>query len=302
MRKPLDSTTDGWLCGLVGVLIFSGSLPFTRLAVLGLAPLFVTTARAAIAGTLAVVLLGALRAARPVRADIGPLVVVALGVVAGFPLLTALALRHVNSAHAIVFIGLLPLATALFGVLRGGERPPAAFWMFSALGSAAVVAFALHQGVHASFVGDALMLGAIVVCGLGYAEGARLSRRLGGWQVICWALVISLPLMAPLAWWLRPASFATVGAAAWWGLAYVSLFSMLIGFVFWYRGLALGGITSVGQLQLLQPFFGFALAALVLHEAVPPAMIGVTVIVIACVAGARRHGRARPAAKAVPRA
>jgi drug/metabolite transporter (DMT)-like permease len=110
--------------------------------------------------------------------------------------------------------------------------------------------------------------------------------------VISWALVLSLPVMAPLAWWLRPASFATVSAASWWGLAYVSLFSMLIGFVFWYRGLALGGIAGVGQLQLLQPFFAFALAAWLLHEQVPLTMIGVTAIVIGCVAGARRFGRA----------
>jgi len=302
MRKPLDSTTDGWLCGLAGVLIFSGSLPATRVAVLDFAPLFLTGTRALIAGVLGALLLAVFRVARPERREIVPLVVVALGVVVGFPLLTALALRHVSSAHAIVFIGLLPLATAIFGVLRAGERPQPAFWIFSALGSASVVAFALRHGVDASPVGDTLMLGAIVACGLGYAEGARLSRRLGGWQVICWALVISLPVMAPLAWWLRPASFATVGAAAWWGLAYVSLFSMLLGFVFWYRGLALGGIAGVGQLQLLQPFFGFVLAALVLHETVPPAMIGVTVAVIACVAGARRFGRAAPAAAVAPRA
>jgi drug/metabolite transporter (DMT)-like permease len=185
----------------------------------------------------------------------------------------------------------LQYPVAIFGVLRAGERPQPAFWVFSAIGSGAVVAFALRHGVDASPVGDALMLAAIVACGLGYAEGARLSRRLGGWQVICWALVISLPVMAPLAWWLRPASFATVGAPAWWGLAYVSLFSMLLGFVFWYRGLALGGIAGVGQLQLLQPFFGFVLAALVLHETVPPAMVAVTALVIACVAGARRFGR-----------
>ncbi|WP_322013798.1 DMT family transporter [Paraburkholderia sp. J12] len=306
MRKSLDSTTDGWLCGLAGVLIFSGSLPATRVAVLGLDPLFLTGARATIAGVLGVLLLVLLRAARPERREFVPLVVVALGVVVGFPLLTALALRHVSSAHAVVFVGLLPLSTAIFGVLRGGEHPQPAFWFFSALGSAAVVAFALRHGVDASPAGDALMLGAIVVCGLGYAEGARLSRRLGGWQVICWALVISLPVMLPLAVALRPASFAAVGAAAWWGLAYVSLFSMLIGFVFWYRGLALGGIAGVGQLQLLQPFFGFLLAALVLHEAVPPAMIGVTAVVIACVAGARRFGRTAPAAAraraAAPRA
>ncbi len=292
MRKPLDSTTDGWLCGLAGVLIFSGSLPATRLAVLGLDPLFLTGARATLAGALGALLLVLFRAARPERREVWPLVIVALGVVVGFPLLTALALRHVSSAHAIVFVGLLPLSTALFGVLRAGERPQPVFWLFSALGSAAVVAFALRHGADASPIGDALMLAAIVVCGLGYAEGARLSRRLGGWQVICWALVISLPVMAPLAWWLMPASFAAVSAASWWGLAYVSLFSMLIGFVFWYRGLALGGIAGVGQLQLLQPFFGFVLAALLLHEAVPPAMIAVTAVVIGCVAGARRFGRA----------
>ena len=302
MRKKLDSTTDGWLCGLAGVLIFSGSLPATRLAVLGFAPVFLTSVRATIAGMISVLLLLALRAARPARTEVWPLVIVALGVVVGFPLLTALALQHVSSAHAIVFVGLLPLATAVFGVLRAGERPQPAFWIFSAAGSAAVVAFALRHGIDASPLGDALMLGAIIVCGLGYAEGARLSRRLGGWQVICWALVISLPVMAPLAWWLRPASFAAVGAASWWGLAYVSLFSMLIGFVFWDRGLALGGIAGVGQLQLLQPFFGFVLAALLLHESVPPAMIAVTAVVIACVAGARRFGRASGASSVANRA
>ncbi|TDV26759.1 drug/metabolite transporter (DMT)-like permease [Paraburkholderia caballeronis] len=291
MRKPLDPTTDGWLCGFAGMLIFSGSLPATRLAVQTLDPLFLTTLRATIAGALAIALLLAFREARPARRELLPLAIVALGVVVGFPLLTALALRHVNAAHATVFIGLLPLSTALFGVLRGGERPQPMFWVFSAAGSLAVVAFALRHGVDASPLGDALMLGSIVVCGLGYAEGARLSKRLGGWQVISWALVLSLPVMAPLAWWLRPASFAAVSAASWWGLGYVSLFSMLIGFVFWYRGLALGGIAGVGQLQLLQPFFAFVLAAVLLHEQVPVAMIGVTAAVIGCVAGARRFGR-----------
>ncbi|MGA7778173.1 MAG: DMT family transporter [Paraburkholderia sp.] len=289
-RRP----TDGWLSGLLGVLIFSGSLPATRIAVQGLDPIFLTVARAAIAGTLGLILLLVFRGARPARRDLLPLVVVALGVVVGFPLLTALALRHITAAHAVVFIGLLPVATAIFGVLRGGERPQRAFWVFSALGSCAVVGFALRNGVHASPLGDSLMLAAIVVCGLGYAEGARLSRHLGGWQVISWALVLSLPLMLPLTWWTWPASFAGVSQASLWGLAYVSLFSMLIGFVFWYRGLALGGIASVGQLQLLQPFFGLLLAALLLHEQVPPAMIAVTVIVVACVAGARRFGRAAP--------
>src|SRR5262249_19153559 len=156
---------------------------------------------------------------------------------------------------------------------RGGERPRAAFWLFSCLGSALVAGFALSQGVTASPVGDLLMLAAVVVCGLGYAEGAKLSRRLGGWQVISWALVMSLPVMLALALGTMPPSLADIGGAAWMGLAYVSLFSMLIGFIFWYRGLALGGIAAVGQLQLLQPFFGLALAATLLGEQVSGVML-----------------------------
>jgi drug/metabolite transporter (DMT)-like permease len=290
----MNRTTNGWLSGFAGVLIFSASLPATRLAVQGthgFDPLFLTVARATIAGLLGLLLLVAFREARPAKRDVAPLVVVALGVVVGFPLLTALALRHITSAHAVVFIGLLPMSTAIFGVIRGGERPRPAFWLFAALGSAAVVAFAMRNGVSASPLGDALMVAAIVVCGLGYAEGARLSRRLGGWQVISWALVLSLPVMAPLAVWARPASFGQIGVAAWGGLAYVSLFSMLIGFVFWYRGLALGGIASVGQLQLLQPFFGLLLSALLLGERIPPSMIVVTTVVVGCVALGRRFAK-----------
>lgn len=190
-----------------------------------------------------------------------------------------------------MFVGLLPLATAIFGVVRGGERPKPAFWVFSILGSALVAGFALAQGLEASALGDGLMLAAIVACGLGYAEGARLSRTLGGWQVISWALVLSLPVMALLALVTAPQSFSGITLPAWLSLAYVALFSMLIGFVFWYRGLVQGGIAAVGQLQLLQPFFGLAIAALLLGEQVTPAMLAVTVAVIACVAGARRFAR-----------
>lgn len=243
----MDRTADGWISGFVGVVIFSGSLPATRIAVLQFDPVFLTVARAAIAGVLALGLLAMFREKRPALADITSLAVVSLGVVIGFPLLTALALQHVTAAHSIVFVGLLPLATAIFGVIRGGERPKPAFWAFSVLGSALVAGFALAQGLDASPVGDGLMLAAILACGLGYAEGARLSRRLGGWQVISWALVLSLPVMAVLVCLTLPPSFSNIEAPAWISLAYVSVFSMLIGFVFWYRGLAQGGIAAVGQ-------------------------------------------------------
>ena len=287
----MDKTASGWVNGFVGVLIFSGSLPATRVAVMDFDPTFVTSARAAIAGLLGLAMLLLFRQKRPERGDLLSLVIVALGVVVGFPLLTALALKHVTSAHSIIFIGLLPLATAIFGVLRGGDRPRPAFWLFSCVGSALVAGFALMQGVTASPVGDSLMLAAIVVCGLGYAEGAALSRKLGGWQVICWALVLSLPVMLLLTFATLPPSFAAVGSNAWIGLDYVSLFSMLIGFVFWYRGLAQGGIAAVGQLQLLQPFFGLALAATLLHEQVSPLMVVVTLGVVLCVFGAKKFAR-----------
>jgi drug/metabolite transporter (DMT)-like permease len=272
----------------LGVIIFSGSLPATRVAVADFSPLFLTSARAVIAGLLGAGLLLLLRQARPARRDLGALAVVAIGVVVGFPLLTALALQHITAAHSIVFIGLLPLATALFGVLRAGERPKPVFWLFSGLGAATVAGFALAGSGAGSLTGDLLMVAAVLLCGLGYAEGAALSRRLGGWQVISWALLLSFPVMTIIALLSLPVAWTGIGQAAWLGLGYVSIFSMLIGFVFWYRGLALGGIAGVGQLQLLQPFFGLALAGLLLHEPVAWTMIAATGLVVLCVAGARR--------------
>ncbi len=278
----------GWLSGFIGVVIFSASLPATRLAVHDFPPLFLTSARAVIAAMLGALLLLVLKQKRPDIADLRSLGLTALGVVVGFPLLTALALQHITSARSIVFIGILPLSTAVFGVLRGGERPTPAFWVFSILGSAAVAGYALSQSSGESALGDGLMLAAILLCGLGYAEGATLSRKLGGWQVISWALVLSLPLMLPFAAITLPPSLITIGWPAWAGLGYVSVFSMLVGFIFWYRGLAQGGIAGVGQLQLLQPFFGLGLAAILLHEHVSWLLLTATGLVVLCVAGAKR--------------
>ncbi|WP_353185436.1 DMT family transporter [Parapedobacter lycopersici] len=289
--KIKEKTSQGWLNGFVGVVLFSGSLPATRVAVLEFNPVFLTVARASIAGILALIALLVFKQKRPERKQIFPLVIVALGVVVGFPLLSALALQYITSAHSIVFLGILPMATAVFGIIRGGERPKPAFWIFSVIGSLLVMGYAVSQGLTASPKGDLLMLGAIVLCGLGYAEGAKLTRALGGWQVISWALVLSLPVMLPLMCCYMPVSFGNISAEAWAGLAYVSLFSMFIGFIFWYRGLAQGGIATVGQLQLLQPFFGLALAALLLHEKVSIGMIAVTLGVILCVAGTRKFAK-----------
>lgn len=195
VHKTVPGPWSGWLNGLLGVSIFSGSLPATRLAVLDMDPFLLTFLRASIAGLLAIALVVGLRQKWPRASQLVPLAIVSSGVVIGFPLLTALALRHVTSAHSIVFIGLLPLMTAIFGVVRGGERPRRAFWIFSVIGSLLVVGFALTQQAAASLSGDLLMLAAVVACGLGYAEGAKLTRELGGWQVISWALIMALPFM-----------------------------------------------------------------------------------------------------------
>ena len=280
----------GWLNGLMGVIVFSGSLPATRLAVAGFPPVFLTAARAVVAAALGAALLLALRQARPRRDEMASLAVVAGGVVIGFPLLTALALRHMSSAHSTVFVGFLPLSTAIFGALRGGERPAKPFWLFSLLGGVAVAAFAWSDADAASAAGDLLMLAAIVVCGLGYAEGARLSRRLGGWQTISWALLLALPAMSLVGFLSLPQTFDNARPSAWIGLAYVSVFSMFVGFVFWYHGLAQGGVARIGQLQLLQPFLSLALAGWVLHETVAPTMIAAAMLVVACVALGRRYG------------
>ncbi|MBZ6387474.1 DMT family transporter [Pantoea piersonii] len=288
VNEAVPGAVSGWVNGLLGVIIFSGSLPATRIAVQDMNPLFLTFMRASIAGVLAIMLILLFRQQRPRRSQIFSLVVVALGVVIGFPLLTAIALQHITSAHSIVFLGLLPLATAIFGVLRGGERPRLTFWLFSAIGSLLVSGFALTQSASGSANGDLLMLASVVICGLGYAEGAKLSRELGGWQVISWALIISLPLMLIATFMFIPEKVSAISVQSWLALGYVSLFSMLIGFIFWYKGLAAGGIASVGQLQLLQPFFGLALSAWLLSETVTPAMLAVTLGVILCVIGSRK--------------
>lgn len=280
---------NGWINGFIGMLIFSGSLPATKAAVLGFNPLFLTAARATIAGLLSLAMLLLYKEKLPTFKQWISLTVVSLGVVVGFPLLTAIALQEITSAHSLVFLALLPLSTAIFAVIRGGEKPRPIFWFFSIIGSLLVMGYAISQGGASSISADLLMIASVIVCGLGYAEGATLTRALGGWQVICWALIVSLPPMLILSFILMPEHLATISISAWVGLGYVSLFSMLIGFIFWYKGLSQGGIAAVGQLQLLQPFFGLGFAAVLLHESVNLLMLLVTIGVIFCVAGSRKY-------------
>lgn len=270
MEPRANIELRAWAHGAAGMLIFSASLPATRLAVAALDPYFVTAGRAVVAGLLGAGLLLLTGAKLPRGKDWRDLALAAFGVVLGFPLFSALALRYVPSSHAMPFIGLLPLSTAGFAVLIGQDRPRPLFWLFAVLGSALVAGHAwIAGGLHFE-VADLLMLAAIVTCGFGYAVGGKLTTRLGSLAVISWALVLSLPISAVATILFWPADLGAVPPAAWAGFGYVSLFSMFIGFLFWYRGLALGGAARIGQLQLLQTFFGLGLAALLLGEAVSP--------------------------------
>ncbi|WBS01278.1 DMT family transporter [Pseudoduganella sp. SL102] len=283
--------TAGMLLGLAGVAIFSLTLPFTRLAVAELSPMLVTMGRAVVAALLAGLWLWWQRAPLPGRGALPGLLVVAAGCVIGFPLLTSFAMRSLPASHGAVLVGILPLATALFSALRGHERPSPGFWCAALAGSGLVVGFALSQSGGALHVADVLMLGAVLAAGMGYAEGGRLSQALGGQQVISWALLLSLPVALPLAgWdlWRHGGTLAGVGAAAWGGFAYTCVFSMFVGFIFWYRGMARGGVARVGQVQLLQPFLTLLGAAIVLGEPLQAAHLLFALAVIGTVALGRR--------------
>jgi len=276
-----------WL-GLIGVAIFSLTLPFTRIAVAELNPAFVAFGRAVVAGVCALALLAWIKAPRPTRQQLRGLIITALGVVVGFPLFSSIAMRYVPAAHGAVVVGLLPLATALFGALRFGERPSKGFWLAALAGSGIVIAFALREGGGTFHLADFALFAAVVTAAMGYAEGGRLAQTMGGQNVIAWALVVALPVMLPVSVWLGWQYGVSASSPAWLAFAYVSLFSMFIGFFFWYKGLALGGIARVGQVQLLQPFMSLLGAAVIAHEALDASNMLFALAVIVVVAIGRR--------------
>ena len=282
------------LFGFIGVLGFSGSLPATRVAVEELDAAFVGLGRAVVAATLGAALLLLLRQPRPRRDQLGRLALVALGVVIGFPLFTALALRELSSAHGAVIVGLLPAATAGMAVARAGERPSRGFWLASGAGLVAVLVFAATQGAGLPQPADGLVLAAVALGALGYAEGGALARELGGWQTICWALVVSMPVVAPLAVLAALQGDLSAGAGAWTGFAYVSLISMFLGFFVWYAALARGGVAKIGQVQLAQPVLTLVWSAALLGEEVGLATVAAALFVLASVAAVQRT-RVEPA-------
>ncbi|MDQ6881020.1 MAG: DMT family transporter [Pseudomonadota bacterium] len=277
-----------WL-GLLGVVIFALTLPMTRLAVgttdaPQMSGAFIALGRAVVAAGLSAVFLLVTRAGFPARRDWWPLAVTAGGVVFGFPLLTSIAMRHVEAVHASVIVGVLPLATAAIGAWLHRQRPSSGFWACALVGSALVVAFAVLRSGAAGLAiqpADALLLAAMGCAAVGYGYGARLSQHMRPEHVICWALVLSLPLTLPWAWVTRPQE--TIQDSAWWGFTYVAVFSMWLGFFAWYRGLALGGTVRVSQVQLLQPFLGMLFAVPLLGERLDALTMGFAVAVIATV-------------------
>ena len=256
----------GLLLGFVGVSMFAATLPATRIAVGALAPEVVGLGRTLPAAALAALYLLVRGAARPTVRQLRLLAITALGVVFGFPLLTALAMREVDATHGGVVLAILPLTTAAFGAWLGRERPSPAFWLLAALGAACVAAFAILKGAGTVTAGDLYLAGAALAGGLGYAMGGTLAREMPGLDVIAWALVLSVPALIPIGAWLWPRVDWTAGTEPWLAFAYVAVGSQFLGFYFWYGGLALGGIARVSQLQLLQTFLTLGLAAALLGE------------------------------------
>lgn len=285
--KP-DEIKGLWL-GLLGVTIFALTLPMTRLAVgtpeaPQMSGVFIALGRAVVAAGLSALFLLATRAPWPQRADWWPLAITAAGVVFGFPLFTSVAMRYVEAVHASVIVGVLPLATAAVGALLHRQRPSAGFWICAAIGSALVVGFALLRSGSTDIAlhpADALLLAAMGCAAVGYGYGARLSQRMRAEHVICWALVIALPITLPATLITRPQG--DLQASAWWGFAYVAVFSMWLGFFAWYRGLALGGTVRVSQVQLVQPFLGMLFAVPLLGERLDAVTVGFALAVIATV-------------------
>jgi len=271
------------LIGFVGILIFSLTLPVTKIAILSFSPYFIAFGRATLAGAVALAYLIVKHEPMLPKADIGKFIVIALGVVFGFPILTTVAMTHGSSSHGAVILGMMPLATTVIGVVRFGERPSLGFWLVSLLGAALVVIYALLKSSGSFTLVDVLLvLGGICAC-IGYVEGGELSRNMNPRAVISWALVISLPFNMVFSYLTFNSAYFDVGISAWTVFIYLSLFPMFIGFFFWYEGLAIGGIARVSQVQLIQPFCTLVAASVLLDDSLTWMNLVFAVLVVSTV-------------------
>ncbi|OUM42633.1 EamA family transporter [Arthrobacter agilis] len=294
--RVLPPFRAGLAWGLLGVLAFSFTVPFTRLAIAGLSPLFIGSGRAVIAAALAVAALALTRQRFPHRVQWIRLGVVAGGIVVGFPLLTTFALTTAPASHGAVVLALLPAATAVMAVIRGKEHPPASFWVMAVIGAVVAIGFAaLHSGGFGHLTSsDLLLFAAVIAAAIGYAEGGLLARELGAWQTISWALVIASPLMIVLTVIAAVHQPPTGTPTQWVAFAYLGVVSMFLGFFAWYRGLAIGPIANVSQVQLTQPVLSILWAALLLHERLTWITILGAIAVILCAGIAVRMRLSRP--------
>lgn len=286
--EPAGAALRGYLWGTGGVVAFGLTLPMTSLVVSVMDPVFIGLGRAVVAALVAAVLLAVTRAPWPTRHELVGLVVVAAGVVLGFPVFSAMAMQTVPASHGGVVLGLLPLATALASVLINHERPSAGFWLTAAAGAVLVVIYAGGADLGSLVAGDLLLLAAAASAAVGYAWGGRLAATMGGARVICWALVLSLPVIAAPALARAPSDFAAIGAGQWAAFAYLALVSQLAGFFLWNRGLAVGGVARVSQVQLLQPFVTLLGAGVLLSEDWGARDLVFALLVVASVALNRR--------------
>lgn len=280
--------TKGMLLGFIGVLMFSLTLPFTRIAVAELSPYFVTFGRSSLGGICALLLFAFTKPKLPTKNQLIRLSVMALGVVYGFPLFISLAMKTLPSAHGGIVLGVLPLATAVVGALRFNERPSLAFWITAVMGSLLVITYASLNGSGGLSSEDWLLFVAIASASIGYSEGGKLSEEMSSVEVISWALVLTLPINIFLTYQYIDFEISTVSTSAIISFVYVGLISMYIGFFFWYRGIALGGVARVGQVQLLQPFLTLVGAYFLLDEQITAMNIGFALCVLAVVVLGKR--------------
>lgn len=280
----MTKESKGMLLGVLGVTLFGLTLPATRYVVDYFDPVFIGLGRSVVAAVFAALLLLITRQLLPNKHQFYKLSIVALGVVIGFPLLSAWAMQTVPASHGGVVLGILPLATAIVGVLISKERPSIGFWLSGAVGSSIVVIYSIFKGIGSFGIGDLALLGAIVSAAIGYAVGGKLSKEIGGWQVICWALVISLPFIITPAWLQSPQDGLNIPINVWLFFLYLALVSQLFGFFLWNKGLALGGIARVSQTQLIQPFVTIFASALLLNEPLEIITIVFALLVVGTVA------------------
>jgi drug/metabolite transporter (DMT)-like permease len=284
----MRETTRGYVWGFIGVAIFSLTLPFSHIAVREFDPLFISIGRTVLAACVAAPILLLTRQSWPDWGDLKQLFFVVLGVIFGFPILSTIAMKTAPASHGSVVLALLPLGTAFMSTIFAGERPSIAFWAWSVLGSAAVVLYALWDGGVALHGADSLLVLAVIAASMGYAAGGNLARKLGGWQVICWALVVALPLTLPLTIYFAQDVTGVESFRGWLCFAYLSLMSQLIGFFAWNKGLAGGGVARVGQVQLLQTFMTQIAAWGLMGEALTLRSIAFACVVATCVWFGRR--------------